>query len=244
MLQVRSIAARGGACLALALTGVAAAQPVIIDNFTDGAITLTADFTNPPLSTGFIVSQTGISGAIGAARTDVLSYLGVPGPGVLPEDRARLRVNPAGSGSLDLSTDAGVLPYVVLQYDANSFFGLNGNISTGGATGIRLEFIRNDQLMPIEIVLNSGRGTPATSTVVLTRNAPASSAPFNLDFAYADFALILGPGINLADVDLIEVRFNSQVAGDFTLDTIVTIPAPGAAAALVLAGLAASRRRR
>ncbi|MGH7130558.1 MAG: hypothetical protein ACREJO_01240 [Phycisphaerales bacterium] len=242
MLSARSIAALGGAYLAL--TGVAAAQPIVIDDFTDGAITLTADYTNPPITTGFIVSQTGISGAIGAARTEALSYIGAPGPGVLADDRARLRVNPAGAGSLDLSADAGVLALVVLQYDANSFFGLNGNIGAGGATGIRLEFIRNDQLMPIEIVLNSGRGTPATSTVVLTHNAPASNTPFNLDFAFADFALILGAGINLADVDLIEVRLNPQVAGDFTLDTIVTIPTPGATAAFAFAAFSASRRRR
>lgn len=224
-------------------SGAHASFITTIDNYSSGGFTLSVDYTNAPLSTQSTLSQSGLAQTIGGNRTSTLTYLGAPTPDVDPGDRSRLRVVALLNGSLSLSTDNGVTPSVEMNY-GSPLFNMNADLAAGGATGIAINFIRNDQVMPVTITLYSAFGTGSQSSSTLTLNAIASNSAFQTYFDFAAFSLLGGPGLNLGDIDRIDVLFAPQTGGDFSADGIGTIPTPGAFALLGLGGLVAGRRRR
>lgn len=224
------------------LASSASAFVVQIDDYQSAAFTLTVDYTNAPISTTASASQAGVSGVLGGHRSSILEYIGLPPADVEPEDRSRLRVVTKLSGSLSLSTDTGVTPKVTMTYGGPAF-NMSTDLSTGAATAIAIDFLRNDQAMPVTIVLSSALGTPNAATASVTVNVPASTNPFQSLFSFADF-VASNPTINFADIDRIVVEYNAPSGSDFAADGIGTIPTPGAAALVALGGLVASRRRR
>jgi MYXO-CTERM domain-containing protein len=172
----------------------------------------------------------------------VLEYIGLPPADVEPEDRSRLRVVTKLSGSLSLSTDTGVTPKVTMTY-GGPLFNMSADLSVGAANGIVIDFLRNDQTMPVTISLSSGIGTANAQTAAVTVMVGASSNPFQSLFSFASF-LANNAAINFADVDRIVVEYNAPSGSDFAADGIGTIPTPGAAALIALGGLVATRRRR
>jgi MYXO-CTERM domain-containing protein len=120
---------------------------------------------------------------------------------------------------------------------------MSADLSVGAANGIVIDFLRNDQTMPVTISLSSGIGTANAQTAAVTVMVGASSNPFQSLFSFASF-LANNAAINFADVDRIVVEYNAPSGSDFAADGIGTIPTPGAAALIALGGLVATRRRR
>lgn len=222
------------AAAALTLAGFAspAQATLVIDSFSDGALTL---INSGAATTTVNSNQSGLSNVIGGTRNLDLT---VNVNGQVGITRAIDTVNTT-TQRFAISNDEGVDSTSVLTYAGSSASGLGGANLTAFGTGIAFDVVSIDQSVSITIDLI---GANATSTLTKT-NLTAGTVVF----AFANFS---APAVAGA-VNIIKVTFNTPTATDLSgsfLRVTNGVPEPSTVAALAsgalfMGGFALRRRR-
>lgn len=187
----------------------AAAQTVIDDFSTVGAAT-----GDPPgvlLTTvgTTTVTDTGLTGVIGGARTLTLTATSIAGGA----PQVRSGVN-ALAQVLNYSSTVLANGFVTLRYDADGA-GLAADLSSGD--GVQFIVVADASSVPYDVAVTLSDGVTSfteTQTVFV-------SGLQILQFPYAAF-----PGVDLASIDSIELTFDPNLAGDLEVATIQTYGEP------------------
>jgi hypothetical protein len=222
------------ALTALALAAMASSQAsIIIDHFDDPAGGQSATIFSPGAAPTYLATGnvTGLTDVIGGAR---IVYVGTT----------------SGQSRSRIQAGANVVPdYFTVANDSVTIDGYGGAIWNGGPTASGLNYdlsacklIRwdydNDQTTTYSFTLTTFGGASHTESVVL-----AASTFGTTSILLAPFALA---GVNLADVDQIEMRADSDPGGDVAVHLIecdIPEPATTGVAFAALAGLGMIIRR-
>lgn len=206
-----------------ALMVVGAAHAVILDDFTTGA------FAGEVVDPGVTVQNTQSGANIVGTFRD-LEFEAVSNP-----LRSFLRVE-IGNGLNVVDAGSQLTARVRLAYDGNDT-GLNLDLSSDAQ--ILLNFKSNDRALRTVVTL----GTFGGNSTVLERVVAGGRQNTNFTEAF-DFSGSVG-GVDLADVDSVQIDFFTSPSGDFALGSIEAVPEPATMAALA-AGIGAvlARRRR
>ncbi len=251
--KAKPLAAYAFACtLAFSLHG--GADALVIDNFDEGGISITANASNP-----FVQTVSNAGGIIGGERESSVIYYA---PTSSAPDDISLRVDFVDSGAFSHNQDAGVAGLSIFTYDGNDgdptsidFTGLGGLDLTEG--GLADRFVATVLFADLtqHSVLDMRVYTDAThySDLFLSFPNPINS-PTDIHFRFSDF--VLGDGAaGLADFTnvgaiLFGVDGRMQPSLDVRIDSLTTlvIPEPVTLAlvgiGLAGAGIVGRRRRR
>lgn len=213
--------------LFLALAACVSAQAIVIDNFQAGPFDSGIVTTVGPL---FVNSQVG-------PNSDII--------GGVRETKMQLSQNTLGAnGGSRMTVGSGLMavnqaPLTDGQYSL--FYGnpthlLNLNLSS--ETAFKFDVLFND-LGPLQ--LNARIGTSGSGSSNAFLNIPViTSGPQTIIVNFSSFV----GSANFADVDSIRFFFDPEVAGDFVIGGITTVPEPNTVLALTLGGVAVLLRKR
>ena len=142
-----------------------------------------------------------------------------------------------GASIFDYASSVGANGTTGLRYDGGSGLG----VDLSGDALLRIDFmsfdLANGLAMPVTVTLEDSGAQAA----VLTKSLIVAGGQ-SLVFPFADFSNI--GGVNLADIDTIDIDFDPGMASDFRLSGIATdVPEPMTLSLLVL-GMVFSRVRR
>ncbi|HVL40111.1 MAG TPA: PTPA-CTERM sorting domain-containing protein [Fimbriimonadaceae bacterium] len=220
-----------------ALAGAAiSAQAIVIDDFTSGAYSITANSVNPQAE----AVRNGTM--LGGQRDALVQYLSGP-----LSVTAQVVIGGGGAQFYNEASETnGVL---TLQYDGfdgevedgvlNPGTNLGGNFSLGNSFDLFFPFI------------DAGLGSQVNLTITVVTGGGTATHSANINngtnimhsVAFGNFA-----GVDWSNVQRVDFRFQSPTAADFTLDSIRVNVIPGPAALLPflagMAGLARKRRRK
>ena len=206
------------ACLTLTSTLLTSAEAtvIMIDDFQDGDVNLTANSTIPSSSS----SETATS-AIGGTRETGITYKSGP---------LSVRANTALE-LLSFSSDTMTAGDFNLTYDANGS-GLNADLTNGGS---------NDTLF-VDLIL-ADAGSILTVTLQSIDEATSTSNSYSLSESLtgpglAEFRLTGFIGVNPTDIESIAVNIEGAANGDYAIDQIyVAVPEPSSMIIWSLSGL-------
>lgn len=222
---------------AAASFSVAAHAGFVIDDFSDGAISVTTDSTNNFAATSASAS------VLGGTR-----YLGQTFNG--PSRRSAAAV---ADGSLNVSTPSGSLTETALIYGnavgtavnvsgtPDWYVGNGSDLSFGVNNKFRFDFLSNERNLNLTLVLQQNGVNYTTYKKTI---AGDQFSPFSVLVTASDIMGTIGAGASMTGFDTLYVRFDSAVSGDFELGSIQAVPEPGTMAALGLGAVAMLRRRK
>lgn len=147
------------------------------------------------------------------------------------------------SGALSINSQSGVNGLGAIGYgltmtgpNSTAYSDLNLNLSAENRFEIRT--LSRDGDLTVRMNVRNGNGTNFTVTQTLLGNSV--NTPELLTFNFSSFT-----GVNFADVDQIQVDFDTADSGDVAVDYVQAVPEPATMAVLgAAAALAAARRRR
>lgn len=211
----------------------AAAQPVMIDDFSTGTYSLVANSANPNRE----AVRLGLM--LGFQRDALLQYMGGP-----------LTVSSSvGSGAVQFfNSDSQTQGALTLQYDGIDFEIENGVLNNDNNLNVNLS---NSNAFKFDFrFVDPGLATSMTvTTSVLASNGlftHTMTIPEGTNFSVLQSFANFG-GANFSHVRRLDFKFSGPAATDFTLDAISTvenvIPGPAAIGAFLI-GLAPRLRRR
>jgi hypothetical protein len=207
--------------IALAATSPAFAV-VMIDNFDTGAYSAATDVT------GTLFTDVKAATVLGGSRT--VTHITNANP---EQTFYTIKVGNPATGTLTVGNGDGLVSRTETSYGLAG--ALNFNAAAGGNTAFRISVRSNEKPLNYTIRINSsafgGFAPDVTGTI-------AAGTNFNQDIAFTNWSPVV-----IGDVDSITFRFESQPAGDFTLDSVSAVPEPASLIALG-AGLAALARRK
>lgn len=215
-----------GALAAAALMSTVVAQAIIIDDFSSGAYSITANSVNPS-------AQALRSGSmVGGWRDAMLSWTSGP-------NSVNATVDLAAGAVQFFNGDSETSGSLLLSYNGNNGGPPSLGLDLSGDDRFLLDFRFVDAGISSNLALTI---TVVTSTGTFTANSVvANGLNFTHTVMFSDFT-----GVNWADVQGLSFQFDSGPAGDFTLDNIRTssIPGPLAVVPFLIGAGALSRRRR
>ncbi len=225
----RLVCALAAVCL---LPGGALAAPVNIDTFNIGSAQAAVFGTGTTAGAETVVNPP-IPETIGGIRGYSVTGQGA-GTGVTT--LAVLGGN-AGFGTLSM-----LPPYTgqwTLRYGYNMAGApadLNANLlgSSPANNGLLIKMVSAEYAYDLDVTLFTNG---ASSTASLTR--PANLSPHDVWFAFSSFS-----GVNFQDIDQVVVRLTGRPDGDYSMDSITSVPEPATLMVLAAGGLLALRRRR
>jgi hypothetical protein len=213
----------------------AASQALVIDDFSTGSFSITANSVNP-------IAEAVRSGSmVGGERDALLGYLFGP-------LSVNATVNINNGGVQFFNSNSETAGYLILQYD-----GFDGEVEGDGVltpgTGLNLDLSMDNAFVFDFRFVDAGLGSNITIlTTVVTSTGTfsyTSVVPNGVDIhhfvSFSNFA-----GADWSNVQSLTFEFTGGPAADFTLDSIRTVgEVPGPAAAIpFLVGWASIRRRR
>ena len=217
------------ASVVLLLVGITHADPIIIDDFSCG--TMTVPLAVDDITAQDSITQAPVSCAIGNQRDLVLDFVtdgGVNGSEAFVQD-----------GLLYHNNDSGTESELTAMYGEAG--DLNADLTVEGAFGIDIVFEKSDQGAQVRLTITED-GTSRSFT------KDTAAGPTTVLFLYSEF-----PGLAFTSVDKIGVLFTNRdgtAAVDLGIGEIRThVPEP-ATAIMIVAGLSAgavarrTRRRR
>jgi len=204
---------------------------IIIDQFTDGTYTLSVNASSPVA----VSDLSGLSGVLGGRRRATLTYT----------------TNPTDTGSvvsdvgfppdvLDFNAQVGERGSLLLEYGLAG--DLNTDLTNGGAeNGVDVYFLISDLGSTLSLSVTTQRGT--MNEITETVSKVTGSGPQVVHFSFSEFS-----SANFTDVDLLSLKIDGVLNGDYRVDLIATqmIPEPVTVVGLVamMAGLGRYMRRR
>lgn len=207
---------------------VPAAQALVIDDFSTGALDLALDTPAAALSG----TRTGTM--LGGSAFHSISFVANP-----DGNSARLRVNTT-TALMAVSNQDLVESVSVAGYGFDEVGGLTAasalNVDLTGKDRFRVNFRSAD----LPLTLSTTVFNQNTSSFETVTTAVAAGSSFSVDVLFSSFL-----STSFADVDAVQFAFASTPSGDFSIASVEAVPEP--ATMLVLAGLglaAAARRRR
>jgi hypothetical protein len=234
-LRIISVSVLAGALV------IPASAVVVIDNFTQGATTLSIAG-----GVGSQESQQSVINAVGTQRDVLLSVTSNPFLRT-----ATFEIVPA-QGMAFYSSGPGVVGAVGLDYDGVDTENLIDGIQTAGPglnlnlsaeNAFRFAFTFADLGSTVRVDAYTFSGGSSTGSAVVSSGI---SVPTNVDINFSAFTVLTAGGVNWADVDRLVFTFDGGAARDFSLSNISAVPEPASMAALTIGalGLVARRRRR
>lgn len=235
------------ALTAALLTSSAAADT--IDNFSDpgsntsvpggdglGAPGLIVSNGIAPFNASENIPQDAVTGAAGGFRDTTLSI----GAGAFQIAQALV-----DGGQLAFTGAAGATGDLAFLYDAN---GAGLSLDVSDDQGLTLDFDSYDAnggSLPVTVTLTDGAAN-SDSVILSPLDLAPGAGDQLLNFAYSDFT-----GLDLTDIDSIQVSFAASAGQNFVLNSIASTPAPepgtlgicGVFGAVCFAGRRIRRRR-
>ncbi len=184
-------------CVVLLAAAPAAAQTVIDDFSAVGAQTADPPGVMRNTVGTTTVTDAGLGGVIGGARTLTLTATAIAGGA----PQVRSGVN-AIAQVLNYSSTVLADGLVTLRYDADGI-GLAADLSAG--EGVQFTVVADASSVPydVDVTLSDGVATETVTQTVLVAGVQM------LQFAYASF-----PGVDLTAIDSIAITFDPNLAGD------------------------------
>jgi hypothetical protein len=216
---------------------VAAHAGFVIDDFTDGAVSVSTSSTNP------FDADSASASVLGGTRYLAQTFDG-------PTRRSAAAV---ADGSLNVSTPSGSFTKTALVYGnaVGSALNMSGipdwnvgagtDISLGLNDKLQFNFLSNEQNLNMTVVLQHDMANYTFFSKSITGN---QLSPFSVIISSNDIVANWGLGASFSKFDTLYVRFDSSVSGDFELGSIEAVPEPGTIAALGMGALAMLRRRK
>lgn len=147
------------------------------------------------------------------------------------------------SGALSINSQSGVdglgaVGYGLTMTGPNSTSYNDLNLDLSGEDRFEIRTVSRDGDLTIRMNVRNGNGT--NFTVSQTLFGSAINTPELTTFLFSSFT-----GVNFADVDQIQVDFDTANSGDVAVDYIQAVPEPATMAVLgMAAAIAAARRKR
>lgn len=205
----------------------AGSNAILIDDFSQGPLTLTVDDMNP------YVEGSRSGNMVGGLAFHFLATIANP-----DGNMARLRVNP-GTGLQTVSNEDLVQTQALAGYgsDTLGFFGNDDlNLDLSGVDRFRIHFRSAD--LPLKIATAVYDAESNYSSLSIDTMVGAGSN-FFVDINFSSFG-----GYDFSDLDVVAFLFESAPSGDYSITKIEAVPEPASLGALAIGAAALLRRRK
>lgn len=204
--------------LFLVFQGPAAADPILVDDFSE-AFSVLSLVSNPDPSIVTVGVDSGLN-VLGGKRTTLIATTGQATPGF---DSTILTFFPSSPGFMDGNSQVGWEGTISLSYDLS---GLPSVLD--GAVGLEIAFLGYDG--------PGGNPMAVTANLDPPGGGPGTDGPTAFAVGGAQVLEVLFPdGVPLDDIATLRVSFSLPTGSDFRLDSIYTV-VPEPSTLLLLAG--------